>query len=398
MSIRESLEIEPFIRCHERPTGFIESIRERPRIFRRSDLRHDVEWLVDACEVVLNNCRLLLNDFGWQNCTPDLTYRIEQTIYYELHRLGVADAVGVELVFDGPKLSLNAWPKDTSLNEEIKEEIERRKDRRARGVGTARTVSRNVTMLISGPHCNEVFADWLEDQGLPDQAKACRGATWSSSFGQDQFGVFAELRVGEAVQLFRWIPPGTVSIEAWKQRDIPAKTVTIAKGFWMADTPCTQSFWNEIMGNNPSKNQGSSLELPVETIVALPLFLARLSLCEGVKARLPSEACWKHAYLAGTAGPRYGELDDITWYEKNSGGQTHPVGLKEPNPWGLYDMLGNVWELSSTTYPTIYFDKFHYVGQGGCFKMSLEHFEDTPRAIGPLTSSFVGFRLSIPCS
>ncbi|KZD33459.1 serine/threonine kinase [Bacillus cereus] len=60
--------------------------------------------------------------------------------------------------------------------------------------------------------------------------------------------------------------------------------------------------------------------------------------------RLPSEAEWQYACKAGTTGYTYGELDKIAWYNKNSDGKIHEVGKKEPNAWGLYDMLGNVWE------------------------------------------------------
>ncbi|MBT2289356.1 formylglycine-generating enzyme family protein [Paenibacillus albidus] len=60
--------------------------------------------------------------------------------------------------------------------------------------------------------------------------------------------------------------------------------------------------------------------------------------------RLPTEAEWQHACKAGTGGYRYGELDKIAWYEENSAGRVHQVGQKQPNAWGLYDMIGNVWE------------------------------------------------------
>lgn len=66
--------------------------------------------------------------------------------------------------------------------------------------------------------------------------------------------------------------------------------------------------------------------------------------CESNGYRLPSEAEWQYACKAGTTGYRYGELDMIAWYNENSGGKVHEVGRKEPNAWGLYDMLGNVWE------------------------------------------------------
>lgn len=60
--------------------------------------------------------------------------------------------------------------------------------------------------------------------------------------------------------------------------------------------------------------------------------------------RLPSEGEWQYACKAGTTGYTYGELDKIAWYNKNSDGKIHEVGKKEPNAWGVYDMLGNVWE------------------------------------------------------
>ncbi|MEH7402206.1 SUMF1/EgtB/PvdO family nonheme iron enzyme [Gottfriedia acidiceleris] len=60
--------------------------------------------------------------------------------------------------------------------------------------------------------------------------------------------------------------------------------------------------------------------------------------------RLPTEAEWQYACKAGTNGYRYGELDKIAWYSVNSGDKIHEVGRKEPNAWGLYDMIGNVWE------------------------------------------------------
>lgn len=60
--------------------------------------------------------------------------------------------------------------------------------------------------------------------------------------------------------------------------------------------------------------------------------------------RLPFEAEWQYACKANTTGYTYGALEKIAWYNENSNGQIHDVGQKEPNAWGLYDMLGNVWE------------------------------------------------------
>lgn len=60
--------------------------------------------------------------------------------------------------------------------------------------------------------------------------------------------------------------------------------------------------------------------------------------------RLPTEAEWEHACRAGTSGPRYGVIGEIAWHRDNSSEHAHPVATKQPNDWGLSDMLGNVWE------------------------------------------------------
>lgn len=83
--------------------------------------------------------------------------------------------------------------------------------------------------------------------------------------------------------------------------------------------------------------------------------------------RLPSEAEWEYACRAGTIGPRYGVLDDIAWYRDNAEERIHPVGSKEPNPWGLFDMLGNVWEWCFDIYDAEVYADYRVLRGGGWF-------------------------------
>lgn len=81
--------------------------------------------------------------------------------------------------------------------------------------------------------------------------------------------------------------------------------------------------------------------------------------------RLPLEGEWEYACKAGTSGARYGELEEIAWYKGNSQGGTHEVGTKSPNAWGLYDMLGNVWEWCSDIYDEEVYGSYRIFRGGG---------------------------------
>jgi formylglycine-generating enzyme required for sulfatase activity len=180
---------------------------------------------------------------------------------------------------------------------------------------------------------------------------------WADAWGQDAHGGWCAISVGDVVQRLRWIPPGEFRMGSpedeegrWDDEG-PQHGETMAAGFWMFETPCTQALWQEVMGTNPSHFQGpgrpDAPQRPVETVSweDCQQFLARLNgRLEGLILGLPSEAQWEYACRAGTTGPRYGDLDAIAWWGENSGGETHPVATKLPNRWGLYDMLGNVWE------------------------------------------------------
>ncbi len=123
----------------------------------------------------------------------------------------------------------------------------------------------------------------------------------------------------------------------------------------------TQRQWTALMGNNPSRNN-SCPDCPVENVTYYEAldFIEKLNQAGTAKYRLPTEAEWEYAAGGGPGGeyPRFSGGNDIyslAWYEANSGGKTKPVGRKQPNPLGLYDMSGNVLEWCSDFYNPNYY-------------------------------------------
>jgi formylglycine-generating enzyme required for sulfatase activity len=141
-----------------------------------------------------------------------------------------------------------------------------------------------------------------------------------------------------------WIPPGRFQMgcsagdDGCLDDEKPAHEVTISRGFWIGQTEVTQEAFQKVVSKNPSRVQGA--KLPVDSVT----WAGARSYCVSVGMRLPTEAEWEYAARAGSLGGRYGDLDQIAWFARNSKSQTHEVGSKQANAWGLYDMLGNVWE------------------------------------------------------
>lgn len=147
-----------------------------------------------------------------------------------------------------------------------------------------------------------------------------------------------------------WIPPGRFTMgaspgdEEAVDNEKPAHEVEITRGFWLSETPVTQAAWRKVMGSSPSSFKGD--DLPVESVN----WEEAAEYCWKVGGRLPTEAEWEYAARAGTTGARYGDLDEIAWHRGNGRTKTHPVRGKKPNGFGLYDMLGNVYEWTADWY------------------------------------------------
>lgn len=154
---------------------------------------------------------------------------------------------------------------------------------------------------------------------------------------------------------FMLLPSGSFTMgspEGEEGRDgdeSPTHTVYI-DSFYMGKHEITQAQWGKVMGKNPSRFKGNP-NLPVESISWNKTleFIKRLNRKTGLNYRLPTEAEWEYACRATTKAPFYSGSDNKTlneyaWFTVNSGGETHPVGTRMPNKWGLYDMHGNVSE------------------------------------------------------
>ena len=131
----------------------------------------------------------------------------------------------------------------------------------------------------------------------------------------------------------------------------PVHKVTIEESYYLGKYEVTQEQWREVMGSSPSHFKGD--DLPVEQVSWYDAqeFIKKLNEKERTdKYRLPSEAEWEYACRAGTTTRYYFvddglRLEDYAWYGEDwNSGSTHPVGQKKPNPGGLYDMYGNVYE------------------------------------------------------
>ncbi len=152
---------------------------------------------------------------------------------------------------------------------------------------------------------------------------------------------------------FRYCPPNNTgrSPENPNLGDQPSIGTNPTVGFFISETEVTQDQYETVIGRNPSKFSASGPNAPVDSasIAEIIIFADTLSKREpGLRYRLPTEKEWIHAFLASQPVHGFTVTDALGWTETNSKGTTHPCGQKQPNPWGLQDMVGNVAEWCSS--------------------------------------------------
>ncbi len=224
--------------------------------------------------------------------------------------------------------------------------------------------------------------------------------SWATVFGEDDRGIFAHCEVRGVPFAWRWIPSGRFRMgspihEMGRYHgdpherprggfvdEGPLHEVNITRGFWLGEMPVVQCQWEAVMGGNSKPSFFKGRWHPVEQVnwdECMAMAKALSDLVPGLEATLPTEAQWEYACRAGSHTALYHgdifirghcdapHLDAIAWYSGNSGrdlemadavdaskwperqypdklAATHRVGLKDPNGWGLHDMIGNVWE------------------------------------------------------
>lgn len=193
---------------------------------------------------------------------------------------------------------------------------------------------------------------------------------WANAVGRDRFGLWASFKVksndyATVVQKLRWVSPGMFKMGSPEDEpgryddEGPQHVVEITQGYWLFDTPVTQALYDAVTGKNPSRFK--SAQRPVEQVSweDAQQFIQKLNQQNpGLDLSLPTEILGENnapvldkiAWYGGNSGVDYDleeGLDSSGWtdkqYEHHQAG-TREVKQKQANPWGLYDILGNVWE------------------------------------------------------
>jgi len=199
---------------------------------------------------------------------------------------------------------------------------------------------------------------------------------------------------------YQWIPPGSYytgclpgdvdcyGVERHREK------ITVGRGFWIGRTEVTQSAYMRVMHADPSRYKGA--ERPVDTVG----WNDASTYCSRIGMRLPTESEWEWAAYGGTPELPKQPLGAYAWYDANGNDSTHPVATKVANGYGLWDMLGNVWEWVQDPYnEKIFADPVplkkgkEHVLKGASFYGDVKNATYMTHAAGPASKYDVGFRI-----
>ena len=213
-----------------------------------------------------------------------------------------------------------------------------------------------ITLIRESVGAGIVNQQQSENQQLSNTyvASSSNNSSGSPSVASGSNAISIPVKDGISIEMVKveagtFMMGATPEMEKPNSDEKPLHQVTLINDYYMGKYEVTQALWEAVMGSNPSYFKGDNL--PVEKVSwnDCQEFISKLNSLTGRKFRLPTEAEWEYAARGGKKSRGYqysgnSNITDVAWYDGNSGSKTHPVGTKQANELGIYDMSGNVYE------------------------------------------------------